>query len=148
MGKMIESAGVHVTVDGFVSDPDGAFSEESLRGLFEALVSALDMTVLVGPEFVQVPLDPQVLEKSQASGEFVDEGGVTSFCVISKSHIAIHCWPLQRFFSMDVFSCCDFDPNIALDLVRTRLAVTADNSNVLYRRKPIDKEHWVRLGAH
>jgi S-adenosylmethionine decarboxylase len=135
--KLLPSAGVHVTVDAFVSDPDKVFKETHLQTLFTSLVSALDMKILHGPEFIEVPVDPEILRKSQESKEFLDEGGITGMCVISKSHIAIHCWPLQRFFSMDVFSCGDYDPEVALKIIRTHMGVQNESTHIINRRKPI-----------
>lgn len=136
MGKIIESAGVHVTIDGFVSAAE-VFVESNLKQLFLEIVKALDMTILVGPNFIEVPTEPEVLARSQSTGIFEDEGGITGMCVISKSHISIHCWPLQEFFSMDIFSCGDYDPEAALCIVRQTLGVVSESVNILNRRKPI-----------
>jgi len=137
MSRVIESAGVHVLIDAFVNDPL-VFTKETLANLFVDLVSALDMDILVGPNFVEVPMDPEVLRQSRATGVFRDEGGITGTCIISKSHISIHAWPLQKFFSFDVFSCGDFDPQVAIDLVHARLGVCSANVTIIGREKPVD----------
>ncbi len=136
MGRIIESAGVHVTMDAFVNDAS-VFNQATLKTMFEDLVQALDMKILVGPNFIEVPVDAEVLRLSQESGVFADEGGITGTCIISKSHVSLHAWPLQEFFSFDVFSCGDFDPDVALTLVRERLGVRSESVHILNRRKPV-----------
>jgi S-adenosylmethionine/arginine decarboxylase-like enzyme len=136
---MNASAGRHVVVDGFVRDA-GVFVSGTLTVLFHEVVKALDMTILKGPDFVEVPVDPEVLERVKRTGIFEDEGGITGTCIISTSHISIHCWPLQQFFSMDVFSCKDFDHEKALAVIRLLLGVTEANVHVLNRLRPMRSE--------
>jgi S-adenosylmethionine decarboxylase len=136
MGRIIESAGVHVLVDAFVRD-ESVFNGAYLKDLFHELASALGMTILVGPDFIEVPVDPEVLRLSQETGEFADEGGITGMCVISKSHMSLHAWPLQKFFSMDVFSCADFDPEVALGIIRSRLNIDRESTHIINRKKPV-----------
>lgn len=132
---MAQSAGVHLIVDGYVADGD-VFTAEKLTKLFQDLAQSLEMTILKGPDFLEVPVDPAILERVRETGVFADEGGVTGTCIISTSHMSIHCWPLQRFFSLDAFSCKSFDYAKALALVRGRLAVTEDNVTVMNRVRP------------
>lgn len=129
-------AGVHLVVDGYVHDST-VFTAEKLTALFHGLVEALDMKILKGPDFVEVDVDPAVLARVKATGTFEDEGGITGSCIISTSHLAIHCWPLQRFFSLDAFSCKDFNHTKALAYVRDHLGVSSDNVTVLNRTRPI-----------
>ena len=136
MGRIIESAGVHVIVDAFVADPS-VFNEQRMGAMFHELAVALDMTIIAGPDFLEVPVDPEVLRKAQETGVFADEGGLTTICVISKSHMAFHAWPLQSFFSMDVFSCADFDPEVALSIIRRSTGIVRESVHVLHRRKPL-----------
>jgi len=128
-------AGIHVVVDGYVSDPS-AFTEPSLRAMFDKLVRTLEMKMLGAPHIYEVPVDPGVLARARATGNFEDEGGITAVAVISTSHMSIHCWPLQKFFSMDVFSCKDFDHRRALGVLREHLGVASDNVVVLTRTRP------------
>lgn len=136
MAKILESAGVHVMMDAFVKD-SSVFSVELLTEFFQDLVKAIDMVILVGPNFIEVPTDPEVLRRSQETGVFADEGGLTGTCIVSKSHVSLHAWPLQEFFSFDVFSCGDFDPEVVLQMTRDRLGVRAESSHVISRRKPV-----------
>jgi len=134
MAPPIQSAGIHVTLDAYVKDPS-VFEKDKLTALFESVIKILDAKILAGPEFVEVPLDPGILRRSRESGEFHDEGGITSFCVINKSHVSIHAWPLQSFFSMDVFSCGTYLPHVVIDAICRRLGVKSASVNIIYRKK-------------
>ena len=129
------SAGTHLIMDGFVSDT-ASFEADRLESLFYGLTDALRMTMLRKPEFIEVPLDAVKLKQTEDSGVFEDEGGITGFCVISTSHISIHCWPLRGFFSLDVFSCKDFDAEAAERFIEKALGTTRINKHVIQRQVP------------
>jgi S-adenosylmethionine decarboxylase len=124
------SVGRHLLIDGFTEESDPLSDSSRIEGMFRRLVRALDMEILVPPVTKEVPLQPEKL----ASGS--DEGGITSFCVITTSHVSIHTWPLRRFFSMDVYSCKDFDPETAVGVIRDALGVTSINVKNVVRRAP------------
>lgn len=132
---MLESAGVHITIDGFVEDPSVVLTREAFEDLFIKLAATLDMTILTGPYFVEVPVDPEILRQSQETGKFHDEGGLTAFCIISTSHISVHTWPLQGFLSLDLFSCGEYEPQTAIDLIVKTLDITSASINVIRRNK-------------
>ena len=97
--------GLHLIVDGLVESPKSVFTQENLRSLLLHLVSDLEMQLIFGPIFHEVEI-----EESKLTGDvFQDEGGVSGFCMIGTSHISIHVWPLRQHFSMDIFSCKQFD---------------------------------------
>jgi S-adenosylmethionine decarboxylase len=132
MGK---SAGLHVLMDAYVAD-DAVFTKEKIEELFARLVTALDMKALAPAHIYEVPVDPEVLRRVQETGVFEDEGGITGVVVISTSHMAIHCWPLQRKFSLCVFSCKDFSAATAQALIYETLHVTTANARVIERFFP------------
>lgn len=129
------SAGLHITMDAYVADPS-VFTRETLENLFGKLIMALDMKALDKAMVYEVPCDPKVLERVKATGKFEDEGGITSIQVISTSHLSLHAWPLQKFLSLDVFSCKDFNSNLALSIIRETLGVVEEETFVIKRRKP------------
>ena len=132
---MSESAGLHIIMDAFVADP-AVFTKEKLSELFAKLVTALDMKALDKSVFYEVPVDPEVLERVKRTGTFEDEGGITGFQVISTSHMSLHAWPLQHFFSLDTFSCKTFDADLAIRVIKETLGVTEASVKVVHRRKP------------
>ena len=63
----------------------------------------------------------------------VDIGGtVTGMVVISTSHIGIHTWPLRNRFSMDVFSCREYNEDDVQTFLKERMNVKKRSS------------HWIR----
>ena len=131
----MESAGLHVMMDAFVVDPS-VFTRSRLEILFGKLVTALDMKPLDKAMVYEVPCDPEVLERVQQTGVFEDEGGITSFQVISTSHMSLHAWPLQNFMSVDAFSCKSFDSELALSIIRAEMGVSTESTHVIPRYKP------------
>jgi S-adenosylmethionine decarboxylase len=128
---MKHSAGVHIILDGFVKDPS-VFNSDDLTSTFKKLAEALEMNIIMGPDFLEVPLDPTKLQ----SDVFQDEGGITGMCVISTSHMSIHCWPIRKCFSMDVFSCKDFDSDKAKQIIWDLLGVESGDYMVVNRTFP------------
>lgn len=124
-------AGLHVILDGYVSD-SVVFNSDSLKNIFEKLAESLEMKIIMGPDFLEVELDPTKLQ----SDVFQDEGGITGMCVISTSHMSIHCWPIRKCFSIDVFSCKDFDSAKAVKIIKDLLGVETYNLNVVERFFP------------
>lgn len=131
----MKSAGTHVTLDAYVEDAS-VFDSEKLTELFYAVVAAIDMKILMPPKFIEVPVDPEILKRVEKTGVFEDEGGITGMCVVNKSHLSLHAWPLQKFFSFDVFSCSDFDPYVVIELVTTKLGARKTMVHTLMRGKP------------
>ena len=103
--KLKESfVGRHLLVEGLGSDK--LLSDETaLRNMFDDLVVRLEMEYLSPPVFHKVELNPDVI----GGPVFHDDGGVTGVAVITTSHLSIHTWPLRHFFTMDVYSCKNFD---------------------------------------
>lgn len=128
---MKNSAGLHLIFDGYVKD-SSVFNSEELTKLFKRLAAALEMQIIMGPEFLEVELDPSKL----TSDVFQDEGGITGMCVISTSHMSIHCWPLRKCFSMDVFSCKNFNSEIAQKEIAAALGVDRVNTVQVNRQFP------------
>ncbi len=132
---MNNSAGLHIMMDARVSDPS-VFESDKLMQLFECVVQALDMKPLDKIQIYEVPVNPLILERVKQTGNFEDEGGISTIQVISTSHLSLHAWPLQKYFAMDAFSCKSFNAETALTLIRNMIGVTAENTLVVKRRKP------------
>ncbi len=99
--------GRHIKVMG-LGDSTKLGSVERVQEFLVDLVAALGMRPLAPPTIHSVEIDIKKL----GAEPFEDEGGVTGTVVLSTSHAAIHTWPERRFFTFDVFSCRDFDPEV------------------------------------
>jgi S-adenosylmethionine decarboxylase len=112
-----EIDGLHLIVDGLVESPKSVFTQENLKRLLLQLVDDLKMQLIFGPIFHEVEI-----EEAKLTGDvFQDEGGVSGFCMIGTSHISIHVWPLRQHFSMDIFSCKQFDSGKARTTIERHL---------------------------
>lgn len=131
----MNNAGRHLILDGAVKDP-AVFTADKLTALFQDLAKALDMQIVLGPNFVEIPVDKDVLKQARKTGEFLDEGGISGTCVVSTSHMSLHAWPLRKVFSCDVYSCKDFDHMKALAIIAESLGTTKTNVTVLHRIMP------------
>ena len=128
---MKHGAGLHIILDGYVKD-SSVFNAPTLKNAFQRLAEELEMKIIMGPDFLEVELDPTKLQ----SDVFQDEGGITGMCVISTSHMSIHCWPIRKCFSMDVFSCKDFDGDKAKEIIWQLLGVETGNVVAVNRYFP------------
>ena len=46
--------------------------------------------------------------------EFTENGGVSGVAVLAESHISIHTWPERGSAALDVFTCGDTNPEVAM----------------------------------
>lgn len=134
---MNDSAGIHIIMDARV-DASSAFERGNLINLFKRLTAALMMKALSDIQVYEVPLDPSILERAKATGVMEDEGGTSVLLVITTSHLAIHVWPLQKYFALDVFSCKDFDVELALATIHKHMPITTENTLIIKRKKPAE----------
>lgn len=124
--------GKHLLMEGYVKDPV-RLRPEIIIDVFDALVGALKMQYLQRPQAMRVPEDLDKL------GTDEDEGGWSVIAQITTSHISIHTWPLRGAFMMDVFSCHDFDENVAADLVERGLGVSRSSRQTIIRIGPQER---------
>lgn len=120
--------GTHLMIDGLVKNSE-VFSKENIEKLFLELVQTLDMKIILGPLFKEVELD----EKKLNYNAFADTGGISAFCMISTSHIAIHYFELTKTFQMDIFSCKWFDAEKAFNVVNNILEIQEFKNQVVER---------------
>ncbi len=143
---MSNSAGLHLIMDAYVSDP-AVFTRENLETLFAKLITALEMKPLDKAMIYEVPVDEAVLERVRRTGNFEDEGGISALQVISTSHISVHSWPLQSFMSLDAFSCKEFNEDLAISIIKESLGVVNDHTIVLRRKKPGKQRRTYHFGV-
>lgn len=47
--------------------------------------------------------------------------GVSGIVIIAESHFAIHTWPEYNYSAVDLFSCSDFDFQVAFDYIKKEI---------------------------
>ena len=61
-------------------------------------------------------IDPRFLEPFEKEEDLT--GGVTGVTIWTESHCSFHSWPKFRFFSLDIYSCKEFDIDLAIKIVQ------------------------------
>tara|TARA_B100000575_G_C22594750_1_gene372817 strand:+ start:175 stop:537 length:363 start_codon:yes stop_codon:yes gene_type:complete len=75
----------------------------------------------------------QIFEKAMAAGKLniindvshkFEPHGVTHIWLLSESHMAVHTWPENNYFAIDIFTCGnEGDPSAVLDYIKDNLNV-------------------------
>jgi S-adenosylmethionine/arginine decarboxylase-like enzyme len=96
----------------FRADPKLLKSKDIINKFLTTLVLRLEMN-----DIHTVTLDVADEIKKKGQPLEADEGGLTAFCVLSTSHIAIHTWPEECGATYDVHSCRDFPPSLVKAII-------------------------------
>ncbi len=94
--------GLHLMLDAYESDPERL---NDMKLVFKFLN---DLPGIIGMHKLSAPI--VINADETASGK--DPGGITGFVLIAESHIAIHTFAKKAFFTMDLYSCNDFEDKI------------------------------------
>src|SRR5260370_34225040 len=73
--------------------------------------------------------------------------GVSGIVVIAESHIAIHTFPELDYFTLDIFSCKNFDHELAIDYIRQAFDVKEMDRMLVQRGLSFRGPHHGKLGA-
>lgn len=105
MKKQVEvtNFGVHLMIDAYDCDEGILGDAGAVYKILDELPGKIDMHKMTLPYVVF------------ANGnESKDPGGWSGFVIIEESHISIHTFTKRRFATIDVYSCNDFDTDMAL----------------------------------
>lgn len=134
MGNII-GAGRHLIIDAILSEDsiDIVSSTEKMAEYLEEVTNITDMTLVIPPISMKFPFSGEtqrLIKRLEAEGttspvieEFKqhinhrdnDQGGVSAITVWLESHASLHSWPLDKYISIDLFSCKIFDYKPVLD---------------------------------
>jgi S-adenosylmethionine decarboxylase len=94
--------GMHLMLDAYGANEKSLDDMRVIFNFLDTLVKRLDMHSLTNPVVVDV--------QESASGK--DSGGISGMIMIVESHISIHTFPKRRFFTLDLYSCNNFDEQV------------------------------------
>lgn len=97
--------GYHLTLDLYDCDPVPLADMKICYDALETLPSKIGMLALTTPAIV--------LANSNEKDGGKDPGGFSGYIIIAESHISLHTFIKRGFVSIDVYSCKEFDVNIA-----------------------------------
>ncbi len=99
--------GPHLMVDGYEGNYETLASVEAITDFLDMLPKEIGMTKIMPPYVFKYD-----------GGEKPEDWGVSGFVIIAESHISIHTFPEKGYFSIDIFSCKDFDMDRALQIIK------------------------------
>lgn len=94
--------GMHLMLDAYEADPEKL---GDMKLIFKYLHDLPDM---IGMKRLGLPT---VINADETETGF-DPGGITGFTLIAESHISIHTFPKRGFFTMDLYSCSNFEQEV------------------------------------
>lgn len=129
--------GKHLLVDGRCRRPHTLNDAACGSRLLETIVHDIDMTMILPPLTVKFP--HSVSEMTRTVESLVKEGladsktcqemirhlqnrrlqtyGYSTLVMIAESHLSLHTFPEEDFFTFDCYSCKDFDHDKVLQLI-------------------------------
>ncbi|HEU5439764.1 MAG TPA: adenosylmethionine decarboxylase [Ktedonobacterales bacterium] len=127
--------GPHLIIDGTRCDTKKLADRTIVEQVLNDYPAAIGMTKIGGPYMFeyQAP-DPAY-------------SGVSGIVVIAESHIAIHTFPELDYFTMDVFSCKNFDHELAIDYIKNAFDVQEMDRMLVQRGLSFKGPHHGKLGA-
>lgn len=127
--------GPHLIIDGSRCDTRKLADRILVEQVLNDYPAAIGMTKIGGPYMFeyQAP-DPAY-------------SGVSGLVVIAESHIAIHTFPELDYFTMDIFSCKNFDHEKAIEYIRIAFDVREMDRMLVQRGLSFKGPHHGKNGA-
>ena len=131
-------AGKHLILDCILTDDSIPIvnSVQKMSEYFEEVTRITDMTVVIPPIAMAFPFSGEtqrLIKRLEAEGttspvieEFKqhikhrdeEQGGVSAITVWLESHASLHSWPLDKYISIDLFSCKNFACEPRIDFTK------------------------------
>ncbi|MEO8580959.1 MAG: S-adenosylmethionine decarboxylase [Patescibacteria group bacterium] len=102
--------GLHLMLDAYGVDPSKLSDMKLIFKYLNDLPKIIDMKKLTTPYVVDCD--------ATESGK--DPGGISGFVMIAESHISIHTFAKRGFFTMDCYSCNNFEEEVEELLAYTK----------------------------
>ncbi len=112
---------MHLAVDGYTGATEKLQDPEFVRCFLDDYPDAIGMTKIVPPTVTTY------------HGPVPQDWGVSGFVIIAESHISVHTFPSRQYLWVDIFSCKEFDPDLALEQVKEAFSLSSTKSWALDR---------------
>ena len=112
---------MHLIIDGFYCNPDLLWDAGALERFLLDFPEQIGMSRITEPSVVTY------------SGQKPLDAGVSGFVIIAESHISIHTFPHRGYVNVDIFSCKEFDTELAVGKCRSLLGFTSYSVHQLNR---------------
>lgn len=117
--------GKHLLIEVITKNPKGLTNKKLIKKVFEEISQAINVIAVLPLVIYQFP------KKSGLPKNIL--GGLTAFCIIAESHLAIHTWPESNYFAFDLFSCKNFDEKIVIQVLKNNFLVKKLFSQIIER---------------
>ena len=112
---------MHLVIDGYGAEQATLEDADTIYQFQEQYPDAIGMTKITTPHvYIYEGQKPEVV-------------GVSGFVLIAESHISVHTFPARQYINIDVFSCKDFDTDLALQELKDRFGIESARSWTLER---------------
>ncbi len=146
--------GRHMTIDALVEDGKNILNNPGLGNLLlENIIEKIDMTMILPPVTVKFPhavcemtriletLEKDKLQDSQTYkmikntllNRKLQTYGYSTVVVIAESHLSLHTFPEDNYFTFDCYSCKYFDEKEVLAVFNEHMTFQRSNINVIKR---------------
>lgn len=98
--------GPHLLLEAYGAPKEKLQDVGLISNLLDVFPEKLEMTKIMPPYVFKYD-----------GGEVDEDWGVSGVVLIAESHIALHTFPEKGFFTLDIFSCKEFDIREAVDVV-------------------------------
>ncbi len=122
--------GSHLMLDCFGASPKILADKEFITNFLSNLPAKLGMKKIHPPVVIEYK-----------GGETWDRGGITGMVFIAESHISIHTFPHDGFYTADVYSCKPFDQTNAVNEFKTAFKHTREKIQCVKRDILLVREH-------
>ena len=123
--------GPHLTLDIYGCNPEKLSDEKFVYNMLDEMPELIGMHKISKPNVTFFPGNPSSF----------DQGGISAFVLITESHITIHTFIADRFASVDIFSCNEFDVNKATKYLMEKLEAKKVERNFIERGKEFVKHY-------
>ena len=117
--------GKHLLIEVITKNPKELTNKKLIKMVFEEISQAINVIAVLPPVIYQFP------KKSGLPKNI--SGGLTAFCIIAESHLAIHTWPESNYFAFDLFSCKNFDEKIVIQVLKKNFIIQKLASQIIER---------------
>ena len=122
--------GPHLTLDLYGCDKKKLNDIRYVYKLLDKLPEKIGMHKMHAPHVTHFGGNPKTFDK----------GGVSAFVLITESHISIHTFPHQRYASVDIFSCKEFDVQNAEQILAKAFDAKKVEENLIMRGREFPKD--------
>ena len=126
--------GMHLILDGYGCDRQRLEDISLIYNFLSEYPAQIKMTKIMPPYVFRY------------DAENPQDWGISGFVLIAESHISIHTFPEKNYFSLDIFSCKNFDSEQAISYVSNLFATQKSEIKLLDRGLEFPKD--VRTSAH